>query len=70
MSLTPHIPPRERLLRIRDVLQRLPISRTSLYDGIKIGLYPAPVQVGKRTVAWRESEINELINNFRRGKGV
>ena len=70
MSLTPHIPPRERLLRIRDVLQRLPISRTSLYDGIKLGLYPAPVQVGKRTVAWRESEINELINNFRRGKGV
>ena len=70
MSLTPHIPPRERLLRIRDVLQRLPISRTSLYDGIKIGLYPAPVQVGKRTVAWRESEINELINNFRRRKGV
>ena len=70
MSLTPHIPPRERLLRIRDVLQRLPISRTSLYDGIKLGLYPAPVQVGKRTVAWRESEINELINNFRRRKGV
>ena len=70
MSPTPQIPPRERLLRIRDVLQRLPISRTSLYDGIKLGLYPAPVQVGKRTVAWRESEINELINNFRRGKGV
>ena len=70
MSPTPQIPPRERLLRILDVLQRLPISRTSLYDGIKLGLYPAPVQVGKRTVAWRESEINELINNFRRGKGV
>jgi prophage regulatory protein len=70
MSPTPQIPPRESLLRIRDVLQRLPISRTSLYDGIKLGLYPAPVQVGKRTVAWRESEINELINNFRRGKGV
>ena len=70
MSLTPQIPPCERLLRIRDVLQRLTVSRTSLYDGIKLGLYPAPVQVGKRTVAWRESEINELINNFRRRKGV
>lgn len=70
MSPTPQIPPRESLLRIRDVLQRLPISRTSLYDGIKIGLYPAPVRVGKRTVAWRESEINELINNFKRGEGV
>ena len=70
MSPTPHIPSRERLLRIHDVLQRIPISRTSLYDGIKIGLYPAPVRVGKRTIAWRESEINELINNFRRGEGL
>lgn len=70
MSPTPHIPSRERLLRIHDVLQRIPISRTSLYDGIKISLYPAPVRVGKRTIAWRESEINELINNFRRGEGL
>lgn len=70
MSPTPHIPPPERLLRIHDVLLRLPISRTSLYDGINIGLYPAPVRVGKRTVAWRESEINELINNLRRGKDL
>ena len=70
MSPTPHVPSRERLLRIHDVLQRIPISRTSLYDGIKIGLYPAPVRVGKRTIAWRESEINELINNFRRGEGL
>jgi len=57
-------PNRERLLRIREVLQRLPISRTSLYDGIKVGLYPAPVRIGKRTVAWRESEIDRLIKGF------
>ena len=57
-------PNRERLLRIREVLERLPISRTSLYDGIKVGLYPAPVRIGKRTVAWRESEIDRLIKGF------
>lgn len=57
-------PNRERLLRIREVLQRLPISRTSLYDGVKVGLYPAPVRIGKRTVAWRESDIDRLIKGF------
>lgn len=57
-------PKRECLLRIHEVLQRLPISRTSLYDGIKVGLYPAPVRIGKRTVAWRESEIDRLIKGF------
>lgn len=57
-------PKPERLIRIREVLQRLPISRTSLYDGVKIGLYPAPVRIGKRCVAWRESDIDRLIKGF------
>lgn len=63
--ITTHIASRECLLRIHEVLQRIPISRTSLYDGIKVGLYPAPVRIGKRTVAWRESEIDALIKGFR-----
>lgn len=57
--------PRDRLLRIGEVLKRIPISRTSLYDGMKLGLYPAPIRIGKRTVAWRESEINAWISGFR-----
>ncbi len=53
-----------QLLRLPDVLRRLPISRTTLYDGIKLGLYPAPVKLGKRTVAWRECDIEEAIRKL------
>ena len=52
------------LLRLPDVLRRYPVSRTAWYDGIKLGMYPAPVRLGKRTVAWRESEIEALIQRL------
>ena len=50
-----------QLLRLREVLKRYPISRTSWYAGVRLGLYPAPLRLGKRTVAWRESEIEQMI---------
>lgn len=53
-----------QLLRLPEVLQRLPISRTTLYEGIKMGLYPAPIRLGKRTVAWRERDIEEAIRRL------
>lgn len=49
-----------QLLRLPEVLKRLSISRTNWYDGIKLGLYPEPVRLGKRTVTWRESDIVAL----------
>lgn len=52
---------RSILLRIQEVLERLPISRSSLYAGMQTGLYPQPVRIGKRTVAWREEDIEACI---------
>jgi prophage regulatory protein len=57
--------PDDYLLRIDEVLRRIPISRASLYEGISLGLYPRPVRIGKRTVAWRASEIAATINGFK-----
>ena len=59
------LPPATCLLRLDEVLRRVPISRASLYEGIKLGMYPRPVRIGKRTVAWREVEINALIDSFK-----
>lgn len=53
------------LLRINEVLRRIPVSRAAWYEGIKLGLYPRPVRIGKRTVAWRETDINAAINGFK-----
>jgi prophage regulatory protein len=53
------------LLRIDEVLRRVPVSRASLYEGIKLGIYPRPVRIGKRSVAWRECDIAALIESFK-----
>jgi predicted DNA-binding transcriptional regulator AlpA len=57
----PHTPANDRLLRIRDVLDKIPVSRSSWWQGVRTGRYPAPVHLGPRTTAWRESDIQALI---------
>lgn len=59
-----------RLLRLPDVLKILPISRTTFYAGIALDLYPQPVRLGKRTVAWWEGEILAALERDEARVGV
>ncbi|MDO9105841.1 MAG: AlpA family phage regulatory protein [Methylovulum sp.] len=45
----------------RDVKPILPIGRSTFLKRVKDGLYPAPVRISERTVAWRKSDISALI---------
>lgn len=49
------------LIRLPQVLQLIPVSRATWYNGIKSGHYPAPVKLGPRVSAWRLKEIRALI---------
>lgn len=51
----------DRLLRLTEVLQRIPVSRSTWYQGIKMGRYPKGIQLGARAVAWRASDITKLM---------
>jgi predicted DNA-binding transcriptional regulator AlpA len=51
----------ERLLRLKGVLDIIPISKTAWHAGVKDGRFPKPVRLGPRTVAWKMSEIQALI---------
>ena len=51
-------------LRLPQVLALFPVGRSSFYAGIKKGLYPAPVKLGKRTSAWRAEDIAELFTRL------
>lgn len=53
--------PETGFIRIGIFLELFPISKSSLYDGIKKGKYPAPVKLSKRTSAWRVEDVRELI---------
>jgi prophage regulatory protein len=51
----------DRLIRLREILGLIPVSKTAWYNGVKAGRYPQPIHLGPRTVAWRLSEIEALI---------
>ena len=56
--------PPEKLLRLSTVLARVPISRSAWYQGVKDGKFPPPIKLGPKTSAWRESDVNRLIQEL------
>ena len=50
-------------LRLEDVLAVYPVSRSAWYEGIKQGIYPAPVPLGRRSVGWSRAAIRALVEN-------
>jgi prophage regulatory protein len=46
-----------KLLRLEEVLARVPISKSSVLRQVSEGLFPRPVRVGERRVAWVEDEL-------------
>ncbi|MFZ2388451.1 MAG: AlpA family phage regulatory protein [Polaromonas sp.] len=54
----------ETLLRLPAVLQRFPVSRSKFLQGVKDGIYPKPVTITPRCVAWKSSSITALINSL------
>lgn len=54
-------------MRLRDVLQVIPVSRSAWWAGCRRGFYPAPVKLGPRTTAWVRSDILNLAQRLRDG---
>ncbi|RLQ89271.1 helix-turn-helix transcriptional regulator [Notoacmeibacter ruber] len=42
----------------------IPISRSSWWQGVRDGRFPAPLKIGPRTTVWRVSEVSALIDQL------
>jgi len=51
----------ERLMRLKEVLEIIPVSKRNFYYGMEEGRFPKPVRLGPRTVAWKASDIEKII---------
>lgn len=49
------------ILRRPEVEARTGLACSTIYDGIKAGTFPAPIQLGPKAVGWVESEINAWL---------
>ena len=69
--IEPQLP---RLLRLKQILGDpkadppiepiIPISKSSLWDGISKGKYPKPIKLSENTTVWREDDIRKLIDSL------
>ncbi len=50
-----------RIIRLPEVIDRLSISRSTIYLRISEGKFPRPVSLGGRLVGWHESDIQQWI---------
>lgn len=55
------IAPNDRILRMSALLERVGLSRATIYRRIDSGDFPPSVPLGGHIVGWRESEINAWI---------
>ncbi len=49
------------ILRRKRVEARTGLSRSTIYERIKTGTFPAPVSIGARAVGWLESEVDSWL---------
>ena len=63
-----------RILRTKEVLERVPWSRTTLWRKVRSGEFPHPLQIGLNSIGWYGHEVEAAIKAFprvsymRRGK--
>ncbi len=49
------------ILRRKQVEARTGLARSTIYDRIKVGTFPAPISLGEKAVGWIESEIDAWL---------
>ena len=52
-----------KILRVPDVLARIGMSRSTLYEWMRTGNFPPSVKLGERAVGWRESDVTAWIES-------
>lgn len=52
--------PQTGLLRIKQVLRFVPVSRSTWWAGVKDGRFPKPLKLSARVTCWKAVDIRTL----------
>lgn len=53
----------QRILRLPEVKDRTGLSRSSIYNFIKAGNFPAPIPLSSRAIGWDSEAIDAWIKS-------
>ena len=51
----------QTILRLPAVRARVAMSRSTIYQRVREGTFPPPVNLGKRAVGWLEAEVDAWL---------
>lgn len=49
------------LIRIKDVLELIPLSSSAWWEGVRFGRYPKGFKLGAKTTVWRVGDIRAFL---------
>jgi prophage regulatory protein len=53
----------DRIIRLKTVLARTGLSRSTIYRKIAEGTFPAQLRISINGAGWRESDIDQWVEN-------
>jgi len=53
--------PKTGLVRLSTILQVVPVSKTTWWEGVKSGRFPQPIKLGPRTTCWYVEDIRRIV---------
>ncbi len=57
-------------VRIKTILQFIPVSASTWWEGCRSGRFPQPIKLSHRTTVWRAEDIHALIQELGQGREV
>lgn len=52
-----------RLLSLKQVMERIPLSKTEIYRRIRDDRFPRPVRIGAHRIGFLEAEIDQWLTD-------
>lgn len=65
LSPDPTLPTSGRLIRLPEVMDRVGMKRSAIYQRMKEGRFPRARSLGARCAVWVESEIDDWVKAVR-----
>ncbi|MDO3387952.1 AlpA family phage regulatory protein [Gilvimarinus sp. SDUM040013] len=56
------------LMRLPQILELIPVGKSTWWAGVKSGKYPPSIKIGPRTTVWRAQDIHDLVDQLANGE--
>ncbi|CAN7470506.1 helix-turn-helix transcriptional regulator [Paraburkholderia hospita] len=58
-----------KILRLTGVLEAVGVKKSSIYNWVRDGKFPAPVRLGPRSVGWRQEDVEKWLASLESARG-